>query len=145
MDDFDNLYEEMIRRELGSEVLNPKKPSAAIYEGEIAFSLQVSAVKHDTPPPGLNTTDKYYRFRITKLDHDTLILILVSLRDLFSNIPKPFYNGIKKLKIQKELESLGISYMSKWISRTKNNTYMIYIRHLTYSECTKICKILFSY
>lgn len=147
-DDIENAYREALNMEIGKIITN--NPINTIYKDEQAFALQVHCVHQDYPPPGNVTNDKFYKIVIESLNHSTLMLILTSLRDILTleyctkNMHALSY-GIKRNGLHKELQALSISYMGKWISCSKNNTYSLSIRYIPYKLCTKICRVLFSW
>lgn len=152
MDDFDDintLYEQALDATLGVERYETNRVRDTIYSGEIGFALQMHCIKPDVPPTHAHPDDTYmhyYKFTLIGLDHDTTMLILTSLRDVF---PAPDTSSTlcasKRNDARKELEALGIPHMGQWLTCCRDKTYKICIRHLTYSVCSKICKVLFTW
>jgi hypothetical protein len=145
-EEINKLYNDAIRSEVGDTV----RVRSTVYEGEIALTLMIQCVKIDIPPVGGDSSIGWYRIQIVGLEHDMLMYILTSMKDVFTldecqkNLPAQSY-GSSRSKIQKELNALGISHMGKWVTCRKNKTYTLSIRHLRYRQCQIICKILFSW
>lgn len=151
-DEMDRLYMEALREELSIYTVPTDKVREPIYTGEYGFTLFVQCIKIDVPPPNhpMTPLKRYFQFKMQHLEHDMLMLILTHLRDYITeDICKEFihhsFYGSKKSKVSTELESLGISYMGKWITCARDGTYKIHIRSIPYTLCSKISKILFSW
>lgn len=155
-DDIDKLYEQALDRELGDSRKNTNKVRTAIYQGELAFALQVHCIKPDVPPstyridPANGENTSYYKFQMIGLNHDMAMYVLTHLKDVFpistcQNSMISTSYGSRRNSARKELESLGISHMGQWITCCKDGTYTICIRHLSYSSCSKVCKALFEW
>lgn len=151
-DDIESLYREVLQEEMGIPIQGPCEQRNAFYEGELAFALQAYCIQPDCPPPGQIQSSEgelglYYKFVLSGCQHDTTIAILMTLKSVFSpeiqgeNIP----GGSKRGPISRELSSLGIEYMGKWVICKKDGTRTICIRHLSWVQCSRICKVLFSW
>lgn len=150
IDDIERLYEQALEAEIGDSRKETNRVRTAIYNGGIAFALQVHCIKPDTPPIASHNGELYYKCCITRLNHDMAMFILTNLKDVFpSNIcaqnlsNKAF--GSRRNAVSKELRALGISHMGQWITCCKDSTFNITIRHLRYQECMKLCKVLFAW
>lgn len=144
-DDIEKLYEQALDHEIGDTRKITNRVRASVYEGEIAFALQMHCVKRDFPPPGKNDDSYYYRFTMTGLNHDMTMYILTNLRDAFPPGENITSTGSRRNAVRRELAALGIAHMGRWVTCCKDGTFTISMRHLTHEECVKLCKILFSY
>lgn len=142
--EMETLYQEALKKELGELLEPPKILRRAIYEGEIAFALQVHCIKPDSSPCSIHSDhSRYYKFVLTGLSHDMMVLILMNLKDIFP--PTSMNSDTRRSSIRKELESCGIGYMCNWITCCRNHTYTITIRHMNHDQCTQLSKVLFSW
>ncbi len=128
-------YRASLRGALGDLVQTPISIYSTVYEGEQAFQLQAQCVRCDGHP--------FYRLDIPCLDHDTLLLILTSIRVIAGIADLGSKN--KRIRIGKELEALGIGFMGSWITGHKDGSYTLSIRHIPWPTCREICKVLFSW
>jgi hypothetical protein len=146
--EIENAYREALKMEIGN--LNTNSIRSSIYRDEQAFALQVHCIRQDYPPPNTVSNERYYKIEIKGLSHGTLMLILTSLRDILTleycaQHMHILSYGTKKSIISKELSALGVSHMGKWITHSKDNTYTLTIRYITYKICSTISKILFQW
>lgn len=152
-DDIDSLYRKFLQMEIGSAIGTTDRIPLSIFENEHAFALMLSSIKRDFIPfpPALDNGQKKhdesiwsYRFKMTDLEHDTLMRILTTLKTILPADEAP-YPAPKANKLRKELESLGIGYMGSWIVACKNGTYTIDIRGLRYAQARLMAKAMFDW
>lgn len=145
----DSLYNDLLAREIGDIASVTQEVKQSIYEGEQAFALMMYCIKPDTPPPpsaNIHNGDGssyFYKIKIANLDHDMLMLILTSIRDIFP-VESPSVEGSRS-RLRQELQTLGISHMQRWITTHKDRSYTLEIRYLSSLKMRTLCKILFSW
>lgn len=148
-----NQIEDMYARALCEQLGNTQDTSRireTPYKGDLAFALLVHCITPDVPPPSTRSIDKHYQLKITRLDHDTAMLLLTGMKDFLTmeTCKKEMYPisfGGKKTKCGKELMALGIPYMGQWITCGRDGFYTIHIRYIRAGLAKKIAKMLFEW
>lgn len=137
--EIDDMYEQMLASEIGELATCTSKVISTVYEGDHAFALFCQCVKQTHCYEGVY----YYRLKIARLNHDMLMLILVSLRPLF-----PADNTtviITRSRLRQEMESLGIMHLARYVSCHKDDFYTLDIPNIPSTHMRKMCKILFAW
>lgn len=140
--DIESLYSNAIQQELTTITSTKTIIPTSIYEGEHAFRMFIHCIKSDIGPSGDKSGKIYYRLKIVNLDHDTLMVILTSLKDIFPSENKV---SSKRSRLSKELNALSLGHLSKWITNLKNGFYTLDIRHIPYNKITTLVRILFGW
>lgn len=136
--DIDQLYSYMLKRELEDIVSVTDKAPQSVYTGEQAFALMVHCVQSDYSD---SVSKRLYKIKIEGLNKDTLIRIINSLCDVFPEGSIPVRP--KRCTLKKELSSMGMAHMTGCITSKRDRTYTLEIRHLSYTQCSRACKVLF--
>lgn len=129
----EELYQQLIREEASKFVKKVDIPDT-LYQGEHAFLLLLQCVQ---PYYG------GYRFKVTGLKHETLLSILVVVRNII--VSEGNIIVTKRSRILSELKHLGMNHLCKYIKEHKNKTYTLDIKPITYEQIRFICKALFSW
>lgn len=124
----EELYARMLKDEMDEFVgtMTPSTPS--IYDGEDALVNLLHCVK---------LTHKGYEFRMDDVDHETLIELLLSIKDI------GLEGGKKRHPHKEEFESMGIAHLAHYVTFKKTGLYTIRIPELPFTTMRKIISILF--
>jgi hypothetical protein len=124
--------EEEYKRRLEEEMMNlvgsMNDVSPSVFSGEDALMTFLKSVK---------LTNDGYSFRLLGIEKELLFSILSALKEV------GLEPGHKKTSIRVELEEMGLSGFSHYITCKKNGLFDIQIRELNFHMIRKVASILF--
>lgn len=137
----EDLYQQALESEIGEHRKDTDRIRTAVFEGEYAFYLQHKCVQTDTPSGRRIDADRpHFKIVIPSLSHDMCMRIITSMKDVY--IPG---GTCRRNRLYREMQALGLSHMGNWVTCHANGTYTISIRHLSYKDCSILCRMLFSW
>jgi len=126
----EELYEKMLRDEVGDIVGDMMPTTMSVYDGEDGLITLLSCIR---------ALSDGYALVMSNIDHDRLVSILTSIKE----VDIPHWYRHHSHRHSDEFESLGIDHLEGYVTFHKNGLYSLHIRGLPYTTIRKVISILF--